>query len=233
MYGIAPATAEEGFGRAAAHFGLGAAAGIAATLASYPFDVVRTRLVAQGNDRAYAGTVDAAAKMLRAEGARGFFKGLVPTLATVGPYSGLQFGFYALFNQIFDPVLSSGRISMSKSVLCGGLAGLCAKTVVFPFDTTKKRLQVQVKLLEYQVNFLASNSKSVFLGFRPRPSGIRADGLVLRYGRLHGQSLEEGGSRRALQGPDTGTREGCAVDGTELLVLRVVLLYGGAQTCER
>ena len=148
MYGIAPATAEEGFGRAAAHFGLGAAAGIAATLASYPFDVVRTRLVAQGNDRAYAGTVDAAAKMLRAEGARAFFKGLVPTLATVGPYSGLQFGFYALFNQIFDPVLSSGRISMSKSVLCGGLAGLCAKTVVFPFDTTKKRLQVQVKLLE-------------------------------------------------------------------------------------
>ena len=71
-------------------------------------------------------------------------RGLVPTLATVGPYSGLQFGFYALFNQIFDPFLSSGRISMSKSVLCGGLAGLCAKTAVFPFDTTKKRLQVQV-----------------------------------------------------------------------------------------
>ena len=132
-------------GRAAAHFGLGATAGIAATLASYPFDVVRTRLVAQGNERAYAGTVDAAGKMWRAEGARAFFRGLVPTLATVGPYSGLQFGFYALFNQIFDPVLSSGRISMSKSVLCGGLAGFCAKIAVFPFDTTKKRLQVQVQ----------------------------------------------------------------------------------------
>ena len=147
LYEIAPGTAEEGFGRAAAHFSLGATAGIAATLASYPFDVVRTRLVAQGNDRAYAGTVDAASKMFKAEGARAFFRGLVPTLATVGPYSGLQFGFYALFNQIFDPVLSSGRISMSKSVLCGGLAGLCAKTAVFPFDTTKKRLQVQVMLV--------------------------------------------------------------------------------------
>ena len=78
---------------------------------------------------------------------------LVPTLATVGPYSGLQFGFYALFNQIFDPFFSSGRISMSKSVLCGGLAGLCAKTAVFPFDTTKKRLQVQVGTRENPLTY--------------------------------------------------------------------------------
>ena len=77
MYEFAPGTAEEGFGRAASHFGLGAAAGVAATLASYPFDVVRTRLVAQGNDRAYAGTVDAAAKMWRAEGGRAFFRGAI------------------------------------------------------------------------------------------------------------------------------------------------------------
>ena len=49
MYEFAPGTAEEGFGRAASHFGLGAAAGVAATLASYPFDVVQTRLVTQGN----------------------------------------------------------------------------------------------------------------------------------------------------------------------------------------
>jgi solute carrier family 25 thiamine pyrophosphate transporter 19 len=142
LYEWAPWTAEPRF-RPVCHFVLGGMAGVAGTLSSYPFDVVRTRLVAQGNARAYGGTLDAAAKMLKNEGPGSFYRGLVPTLATIVPYSGLQFGFYSFFNQIFDPLFATDRVLMSKSVLCGGLAGLCAKTVVFPFDTTKKRLQVQ------------------------------------------------------------------------------------------
>ena len=116
--------------------------------------VVRTRLVAQsGRRRYYDGTLDAARKMYAAEGRRAFFRGIVPTFYTVAPYTGFQFGFYTFFTQLFNSVVSAvdkdedeaglNSISMSGSLVCGGLAGLCAKTAVYPFDTTKKRLQVE------------------------------------------------------------------------------------------
>ena len=84
--------------------------------------------------------------MIAREGYSAFLKGIVPSFATIAPYSGLQFGFYTLFTQTLEPLLRSidqEGISMSGSLSCGALAGLCAKTIVFPFDTTKKRLQVQ------------------------------------------------------------------------------------------
>ena len=99
--------------------------------------------------------MDAARQMIAQEGYSAFLKGILPSFATIAPYSGLQFGFYTLFTQILEPLKISfnqgktdddiknkgslGGISLS----CGALAGLCAKTLVFPFDTIKKRLQVQ------------------------------------------------------------------------------------------
>lgn len=92
--------------------------------------------------------MDAAKQMLAREGYAAFLKGIIPSLATIAPYSGLQFGFYTLFTQTLEPLITSldadgKRITMSGSLSCGALAGLCAKTMVFPFDTVKKRLQIQ------------------------------------------------------------------------------------------
>ena len=128
------------------HFAAGGCAGIAGTLASYPFDVVRTRLVAQCEPKIYSGTMDATRKIYLGEGVKGFFKGIVPTFATIAPYSGLQFAFYSFFADVLKPLVASedGEVlHMPGSMTCGALAGLCAKTAVFPFDTTKKRLQIQ------------------------------------------------------------------------------------------
>ena len=99
--------------------------------------------------RLYQGTIHAAREMMAREGPSAFFKGILPTFATIAPYSGLQFGFYTLFTQSLEPLITSisleegKKISMTGSLSCGALAGLCAKAAVFPFDTTKKRLQVQ------------------------------------------------------------------------------------------
>jgi len=130
------------------HAACGAAAGVCGTLASYPFDVVRTRLVAQGKERVYRGTIDAASTLLRTEGPRGLFRGIVPTFWTIAPYSGLQFGFYSFFSKLLrldrkaDSSGGGGFAFSLTSIISGGLAGLCAKVAVYPFDTTKKRLQV-------------------------------------------------------------------------------------------
>ena len=35
------------------------------------------------------------------------------------------------------------HVSGMGSLLCGSLAGICAKTFVYPFDVARKRLQIQ------------------------------------------------------------------------------------------
>lgn len=75
-------------------FGAGAVAGAAATVASYPFDLLRTTLAAQGEPKVYRGTLDAARGVLARSGPRGLFAGLGTTLVEIVPYAALQFGIY-------------------------------------------------------------------------------------------------------------------------------------------
>ena len=104
---VAPWSTDSHF-RPVFHFVFGGVAGVAGTLVSYPFDVVRTRLVAQGgrDNQLYSGTIDAVRKMKANEGYRSFFRGIVPSFATIAPYSGLQFGFYTLFTQLLSPLIT-------------------------------------------------------------------------------------------------------------------------------
>ena len=68
----------------------GAAAGAAATTATYPLDLLRTRLAAQQEPRVYRGLWHAAASVVRREGARRLYAGLSPALVQVAPYMGIQ-----------------------------------------------------------------------------------------------------------------------------------------------
>jgi len=83
----------------AAAFATGAAAGTAATVASYPFDLLRTTLAAQGEPRVYTGMLDAARGLVAragggVRGARALNTGLGVTLVEIIPYAALQFGLY-------------------------------------------------------------------------------------------------------------------------------------------
>lgn len=136
------------FFKPATHFVCGGVAGCAATLVSFPFDTVRTRLVAQPEPKIYKNSADAVAKLVEEGGWRIFYRGLTPTLAAIAPYSGLQFGFYTFFTEVMDSWVTKtdkdGQrwVTWIGSLSCGGLAGLCSKTVIYPLDTVKKRLQV-------------------------------------------------------------------------------------------
>eukprot|EP00850_Spirogloea_muscicola_P013582 SM000093S24393 [mRNA] locus=s93:25680:27935:- [translate_table: standard] len=97
----------------------GALAGAAATVCSYPFDLLRTILASQGEPKVRAGLTGKAVQnhtaflsnmtkvylsmssallaILRTRGVRGLYAGLTPTLVEIVPYAGLQFGLYDLF----------------------------------------------------------------------------------------------------------------------------------------
>lgn len=133
--------------RALVHFVAGSVGGCVGTLASFPCDVVRTRLVAQ-QASVYTGTRDAVAQLYASGGLGAFYRGFVPACLSVAPQSGLQFGLYSLLTQAIGgwALVTSDRgvtsISTRGSLVCGAMAGMATKTILYPLDVVKKRIQV-------------------------------------------------------------------------------------------
>ncbi|CAK1586418.1 unnamed protein product [Parnassius mnemosyne] len=136
------------------NFANGATAASVATIVSFPFDTIRTRLIAeQKTQKAYKGFSNAVSVIYKTEGCKALFKGIIPTLAQVAPHAGIQFVVYKsltdnVFNRInfFQRYTTLGEVvgsSVSANFIAGGIAGIVAKTTIYPFDVVKKRLQIQ------------------------------------------------------------------------------------------
>lgn len=122
-------------------FVAGASAGAAATAATYPLDLLRTRFAAQGNDdRVYTSLRRAVAQIHRDEGPRGFFRGLAPALGQIVPFMGM---FFAAYEALRPPLGTLDLPFGGGDALAGTLASVVSKTGVFPLDTVRKRIQVQ------------------------------------------------------------------------------------------
>ncbi|RII07152.1 hypothetical protein CUC08_Gglean008120 [Alternaria sp. MG1] len=120
----------------------GASAGAAATTATYPLDLLRTRFAAQGKDRVYTSIIASVKHIAQHEGPRGFFRGLGAGVSQIVPYMGLFFASY----ESLKPVTASSPIPLplgSSDAVAGVIASVLSKTAVYPLDTTRKRLQVQ------------------------------------------------------------------------------------------
>ncbi|KAL0254303.1 mitochondrial thiamine pyrophosphate transporter [Diplodia seriata] len=123
----------------------GALAGTAATTATYPLDLLRTRFAAQGpraSDRVYTSLLSSVNAIARSEGPSGFFRGLGAAVAQIVPYMGLFFLTYEALKPLSHrhSLLLPGS---SADAFAGMAASVAAKTAVFPLDTVRKRLQVQ------------------------------------------------------------------------------------------
>ncbi|KAI3986070.1 hypothetical protein MKX01_039152 [Papaver californicum] len=131
----------------------GALAGCAATVGSYPFDLLRTILASQGEPKVYTTMRSAFVDIVRSRGFRGLYAGLAPTLVEIIPYAALQFGTYdslkrwtlrlnrlRLSNQ--GSKLTSESLSGFQLFVCGLASGTCAKAVCHPLDVVKKRFQI-------------------------------------------------------------------------------------------
>ncbi|XP_015927484.1 mitochondrial thiamine pyrophosphate carrier [Parasteatoda tepidariorum] len=127
------------------NFSCGALAGCVATTGSLPFDVLRTRLVAQGEPKTYRNIFHAAKTMYCTEGFFSFYKGLAPTLVQITPNAGAQFAFYKLFQSLWNYMFKTDAKppSMFQSSFCGAASGTLAKMFIYPLDLIKKRIQVQ------------------------------------------------------------------------------------------
>lgn len=125
---------------AAETFVAGAAAGVAATAITYPLDLLRTRFAAQGRRPVYGSLRGAVRDIGRDEGWTGFFRGLGPACGQVVPFMGI---FFAAYEGLRRHLAGLDMPWGSGDAAAGAAASVVAKTVVFPLDLVRKRLQVQ------------------------------------------------------------------------------------------
>ncbi|GMI87184.1 hypothetical protein like AT3G55640 [Hibiscus trionum] len=124
------------------HFVGGGLAGITAASATYPLDLVRTRLAAQTNVTYYRGLWHALRTICKEEGVLGLYKGLGTTLLGVGPSIAISFSVYESLRSFWQsrrPHDSTVLVSLS----CGSLSGIASSTAIFPLDLIRRRKQLE------------------------------------------------------------------------------------------
>jgi solute carrier family 25 phosphate transporter 23/24/25/41 len=129
----------------------GGLAGITSVTFTYPLDIVRTRLSIQsasfhglskksgGKLPGMWGTLIA---MYKNEG--GFFalyRGIIPTVAGVAPYVGLNFMVYETMRTYFTPEGQKDPSAFGK-LAAGATSGAVAQTCTYPFDVLRRRFQI-------------------------------------------------------------------------------------------
>lgn len=76
---------------------------IVAVVVTYPYQVVRSRLQDRQSNRNYNGIIDLTTKIMRNEGANGFYKGLTPNLLRVTPACCITFVVYENLMHFLKP----------------------------------------------------------------------------------------------------------------------------------
>ncbi|KAK4778175.1 hypothetical protein SAY87_018362 [Trapa incisa] len=109
------------------HFACGGLAGITAATATYPLDLVRTRLAAQTNVIYYRGIWHALRTIIIDEGHLGLYKGLGATLLTVGPSIAVSFSVYETLRSYWQSKRPHDS-TVAVSLVCGSLSGIASST---------------------------------------------------------------------------------------------------------
>ncbi|XP_076899699.1 uncharacterized protein LOC143553634 [Bidens hawaiensis] len=127
---------------ACVHFVGGGMAGITAATATYPLDLIRTRLAAQRSTIYYNGVGHALRTICRDEGALGLYKGLGATLLGVGPSIAISFSVYETLRSYWKSYRPDDSTVM-VSLTCGSLSGIASSTATFPLDLVRRRKQLE------------------------------------------------------------------------------------------
>ncbi|PSK46411.1 hypothetical protein B9Z65_5379 [Elsinoe australis] len=130
----------------------GAMAGITSVTFTYPLDIVRTRLSIQsasfeGLTKAEAGKklpgMGALLKSMYVNegGMPALYRGILPTVAGVAPYVGMNFMVYESVRTYFTPKGEKNPSAFGK-LGAGAISGAVAQTCTYPFDVLRRRFQI-------------------------------------------------------------------------------------------
>jgi solute carrier family 25 folate transporter 32 len=146
------------------HMLSGIEAGSVMVLIFNPLFLIKTRIALQDakglnsvqaqahSQQKYRGIFDAARTIVREEGFRGLYKGLIPALLLT-THGAVQFSVYEYLKEEarkqFDDGNGSGQAAW-LSTLLGGISKIAATVVTYPYQVVKSRLQQRGQLTEYR-----------------------------------------------------------------------------------
>ncbi|KAF2773634.1 mitochondrial carrier [Teratosphaeria nubilosa] len=134
----------------------GACAGITSVTFTYPLDIVRTRLSIQSASfehlkkqtaigqpiKKLPGMWETMVTITKTEGGlMALYRGIIPTIAGVAPYVGLNFMIYESIRQYFTPE-GQNNPSAAGKLCAGAISGAVAQTCTYPLDVLRRRFQI-------------------------------------------------------------------------------------------
>uniref|UniRef100_A0AC34RR23 EF-hand domain-containing protein n=2 Tax=Panagrolaimus sp. JU765 TaxID=591449 RepID=A0AC34RR23_9BILA len=137
--GVGTAILESGY-----RFILGSIAGACGATAVYPIDLVKTRMQNQRTgsflgEVAYKNSFDCFKKVVKFEGVRGLYRGLLPQIIGVAPEKAIKL---TMNDFVRDKLTVDGRIPLWAEIVAGGCAGGSQVIFTNPLEIVKIRLQV-------------------------------------------------------------------------------------------
>jgi len=126
-------------------FVAGGFGGVCAVLVGHPFDLTKTRLQTAPAGT-YTGGVDVVKQALRADGARGLYRGVLPPLVGVTPIFAISFWAYDTSKQIIfslTPNRKDAALSITELAAAGFMSAVPTTLVTAPVERAKVLLQVQ------------------------------------------------------------------------------------------
>ena len=123
------------------HFFSGSAAGVSATLITYPMDMARARMSASTDKKKYTEIFQ---HIYSEKGVKGMYRGMSITLRAIALHDGMKFGLYDLSKVFYSKKLGITDIdemSSSSRLFCGFCAGAVAQTICYPADVLRRRMQ--------------------------------------------------------------------------------------------
>ncbi|OBS78951.1 hypothetical protein A6R68_18637 [Neotoma lepida] len=159
----------------------GSMAGMTAVICTYPLDVVRVRLAFQvKGEHTYSGIIHAFKTI--------YAKPIVYKVYYLG-VSFFTFGTLKSVGLSYAPALLGRPSSDNPNVLvlkthvnllCGGVAGAIAQTISYPFDVTRRRMQLGAVLPEFEKCLTMRETMKYVYGHHGIRKGLYR-GLSLNY----------------------------------------------------
>jgi solute carrier family 25 phosphate transporter 23/24/25/41 len=119
----------------------GGCAGVTSLLFTYPLDLIRSRLTIQTTQTKYNGIMHTFDTIVKEEGYRGLYKGMLTSIMGVAPYVAINFTTYETLKRTF--VSDHRPPTVIESLMYGAVAGATAQTATYPIDLLRRRLQLQ------------------------------------------------------------------------------------------
>jgi solute carrier family 25 S-adenosylmethionine transporter 26 len=165
------------------HVAAASAAEAVASIASVPTENVKQKLQVGR----FGGTADCVEAILRADGARGFFRGYSATIAREVPFAAIQFPIYEALKGCWGRSLPSRNVDTYQAAICGSVAGATAGLATCPLDVAKTRLMLgkdkqgrayRGMLPTLQRIYVEGGLAGLFAGAGPRVAWMSAGGFV-------------------------------------------------------